>query len=369
MKKSGVSDVVVDAIIRLCGSALSGVEVAGLPFPCDDEKTWMKLVDMASIHGVLPLVFKGISLLSPDQQPPRDVLRKAYGMQVNTARKYSQRLSIMKRLAGLFSEHGIDILFLKGATVSRYYPEADMRPFSDIDFYLFGAADAGEKVMMDKGISIKGYFHHHNKATIDGVLLEHHYDFVERINHKCNLLIDDEMKRLASDKESLPRFSFGADGPDNAYMMSPTMNAVFLMRHMSGHFVGETIPMRMLYDWSLFLAKDGDKVDWDYVYGMYDRTGMKLFASVINRLVADRLGCCSDGGLMCDDEALCQRVWESIIESVKREKGDEKGMSGLVKDVRIFLDNAWKHSVVYPGESYLGLFFRYALSHLKSIFG
>ena len=66
-----------------------------------------------------------------------------------------------------------------------------------------------------------------------GILLENHYDFVERQNHRQNLILDDELKKLANEEGRKIKALFLDSEIKNAYVMTPTMNAIFLMRHMS----------------------------------------------------------------------------------------------------------------------------------------
>ena len=69
--------------------------------------------------------------------------------------------------------------------------------------------------------------------------------------NQTNLILDDELKRMVKEHGRDYQAGFLHDNMDNAYIMPPTMNAVFLLSHMSGHFVNESIPLRMLYDWIL----------------------------------------------------------------------------------------------------------------------
>ena len=48
--------------------------------------------------------------------------------------------------------------------------------------------------------------------------------------------MDDELKRLAVEEGHRYPFLFDNPDVDIAYMMSPAMNAIFLMRHMAAHF-------------------------------------------------------------------------------------------------------------------------------------
>jgi 1,6-anhydro-N-acetylmuramate kinase len=139
--------------------------------------------------------------------------------------------------------------------LAQLYPVEEWRVFSDIDFYLYGKWQEGNRVLERHGIECRPYVHHNTEAVLNSTLLENHYDFLDRDNHKGNLMLDDELKRLAKvEGRSFP-FKFENTEVDNAYSMSPTMNAIFLMRHMAAHFFSESVALRMLYDWALFQKK------------------------------------------------------------------------------------------------------------------
>ena len=250
------------------------------------------------------------------------------------------------------------------------YPNLEWRVFSDIDYYLFGRSAEGIDVLADKGIENKAYYHHHTQASLHGILLENHYDFVERVNHKCDLLLDDELKELAAEEGHSIRATFLGEEHTNAYVMTPTMNAIFLMRHMSAHFVGETIPLRQLYDWALFLRRYGNIVDWERVIKLYYASGMSTFAGIVQALIWNYLKIETPSSPVVPRTGyLARRVWHSIICPPEQDPYKKFSLRYFVFEARTFIDNRWKHKIVYPDESYVGLFFRYLWSVTKRKLG
>ena len=235
---------------------------------------WKELFSMASMHGVLPIVIQYFETKKIENSSLRGVILEWYGKAQIFKQRYQIREKTICELAELFAEEGLDMMVFKGVALAQLYPTPEWRVFNDIDFYLYGEWKKGVEVMERHGIKNRPFYHHNTEATLNGVLLENHYDFVERMNHRLNLVLDDELKKMAREEGRSMKATFLDDYFTNVYMMTPTMNAVFLMRHMSAHFVSESIPLRMMYDWILFLKQHAKDVDWKRVIPLYEKSGM-----------------------------------------------------------------------------------------------
>lgn len=356
----------IQTIIEICNKSLfqhkSGWKNVG--FPNVDELD--RMLKIAGSQGILSAFMHGLLERDYQDEELRDIIITWYGVAEKSQRGYKKRIMVMENLAKVFKKAGLDVMFIKGATLAKYYPVPEWRMFSDIDFYLYGKYDEGLKVLKEIGVDFDERAHHHSTGSILDILLENHYDFVDRVNHKCNLLIDDELKKLAVEEGKNYPFTFEDMTIDNAYCMSPTMNAIFLIRHMSTHFASETIPLRMLYDWALFLKKDSGNVDWDQVLHIYEQSGMGRFAGMIQGILEEKfhvtIAECPIKPIM---DATTERIWNSIIDSFTTTK-KEKSMLGVVKEATTFFRNRWKYKVAFPQESFWRLCLSFIWVHLKS---
>ena len=175
-----------------------------------------------------------------------------------------------------------------------------------------------------------------------------------------SVMLDDALKALAEKEGHSLRAQFMGEDVSNAYLMTPTMNAIFLIRHMSAHFVSETVSMRMLYDWALFLKKYAGDVDWGYVMPLYEQSGMMKFARIIMAILKEHLEfeCTVCPVSLCNQE-MADKVWESIINPPGTDPHDKFTLRYYLFEAKTFFANRWKHKLVYPGESFVGLFFKY----------
>lgn len=358
----------VDTIIGLCNCILLKGQTPTLPNL--KAKDWNKVLSLAEEQGVLPVIAPLVTDLTFYDEASRMMLVEWYAIAHNDQQGYKLRKSVMCEMASMFAKEDMDILFMKGASLAQLYPNPEWRVFSDIDYYLFGKSEQGIAILKKHGIENSAYYHHHTQASLNGVLLENHYDFVERVNHRCDIILDDALKALAVKEGRSVKASFLGNEITNAYVMTPTMNAIFLMRHMSAHFVSETIPLKMLYDWALFLKHHAKDVDWNIVSALYDQSGMTAFAGIIQELLRKRLDVSySDCPVFPVKEEYVERVWESVINPPEPDPYAKFTLRYYLFEAKTFFANRWKHKLVYPGESYILLFFKYSWLGVKKMLG
>ena len=338
--------------------------------PSLKAKDWDKVLTLAAEQGVLPVITPLLIDLTFDEEASRMMLVEWWSIAQSNQQDYKLRKNIMREMASMFAKEGVDILFMKGGTLAQLYPEPTWRVFSDIDYYLFGKSEQGIAILKQHGIENSAYYHHHTQASLNGVLLENHYDFVERVNHHCDIILDDALKALVEKEGRSVKASFLGDDITNAYVMTPTMNAIFLMRHMSAHFVAETIPLRMLYEWALFLKRHAKDVDWRLVTELYDKSGKTAFAGIVQELLRKRLDVCyADCPVYPVKEGAVDRVWESVIFPPEANPYKKKSLRYYLYETKVFVNNRWKHAIVYPGESYALLFLKYTIAVTKRKLG
>lgn len=355
-------------IVERCNEALFGVKTENAPLASLTANELNQNLSEAAKHGMLPVVMESLANIKITEQDKKKVFIKWYGASEQSKKKYWKVLALMEKLALKFKEAGMDVMFMKGATNALWYPAPHLRVFSDIDYYLFGESEKGAKELEKIGVKTSDFSHHHTRAHIDGVLLENHYDFLDRKNHQSDLLLDDELKRLAAEDGRRYPFRFENSNADNAYCMSPTMNAIFLLRHMGIHFFSETVPLRMLYDWALFQKKYSSEVDWDKVFKLYEESGMSGFSQMIQGILTSKMGLDMSG---CSIQPLLgkttDKIWKSIYQMSPQNPYKENDFRNALFEGWLFLKNRWKFYLVFQNESYWNLFVKFCWGHLKKM--
>lgn len=304
-------------------------------------------------------VFKGLNANSPHIRLCSAILKQE--------QRYRKQLSVLDDISALFNKEGIRLLLIKGIGISLLYPIPEHRDSCDIDYYLFGDSQRGIDCLEKCGCPSVFSSHHHSKTTYHGVSLENHYDFLDRINHKCNRMLDDNLKQMAA-AGNLRRLSLPGHDFKNVFLPSATMNAIFLMRHMSGHFAAEGILIRHFIDWALFLNNNSKEIDWDVVIDLYCKSGMMEFAQRTQYIITDIIKIpVPNVPIEGKKGTLSDRIWRDTLEkSLNPHK--KHSLSFYIFELGTFFKSKWKYRLVYPGESYIGLFFSYLPQVFKTLF-
>lgn len=356
----------IDWIVRGCNEILFGKKEKDINEDLLSVEELNKALSEATKHGMLAVLMKRLEHADIKDAALKKVVVKWYVSCERYQKKTRKIHSLMQKMAIEFGNAGLNVMFLKGATTAQLYPEPQLRMFDDIDYYLYGNSDKGAEVLESLGIKTNKCSHHHTRAYLKGVLLEDHYDFLDRKNHRGNLLMDDELKRLAAMEGHSYPFMFDNTDVNNAYCMSPTMNALFLMRHMGTHFFSETVPLRMLYDWALFLKKYAGEVDWEKTLLLYKESGMPVFPSMIQGILVSKLGLDFPN---CPIEPICgkttDRIWKSIIDTTESNPYKKGSVRFHLYEAMLFINNRWKHHLVFKGESYWLLFISFIWQNLR----
>ena len=357
----------IEAAAGICSQVLVGNKTASADcLPELKAEEWHSLLSLSSKHSILPVVMHFLKGRQFEDKEVRRVVMKWYAIAQRHQLRYQVRIQTICELAGMFGEEGLDMMVFKGAALARLYPHPEWRVFSDIDFYLYGQWKKGVEVMERHGIKNKPYLHHNTEAMLHDVLLENHYDFVERLNHRMNLVLDDALKALAEEEGRNLHASFVNDGVKNVYVMTPTMDAILQMRHMSAHFVSEAIPLRMFTDWILFLKSHAKDVDWERVLPLYQQSGMTEFVGIVMALIRDYFHVAfPDVPIEPVSNENTEKVWQAVVFPPENNPYKKYSIKYIAYETRTFLGNRWKHQIVYPGESYFLLSLHYAWSVIK----
>ncbi len=325
-----------------------------IDFPLLNEKEWEKLYLLAKEQGVAAVAYEGIQKLPKEKMPPRPVLMKWFSRSGQIEKQMQKIHHLCERFGELMSENGLKCMALKGVAISRYYSHPLHREFGDFDCYLFeikddglsweGCYEKGNSVSEEKGYSTDRYYYKHSHIAFHGMEVENH-QFALPIKDGDDVRdLEKELRRLVVSKDQLMK-----DTGSCLYVPSADFNALFLTAHAMNHFLYESIKIRHLLDWALFLKHEQNHVDWDNFWQWCDRMHYTRFVLCLNRICRQYLGLQLHP--KAHDKAYDERHTKNIIEDLSE---------------RILRD-AIKGDHLYAQESYpLGFRFALACRYLKS---
>ena len=302
---------------------------------------WTAVYRLASEQGVLAVVWDGVRQLPPEVQPPRELrLRWAYNVE-RIERRYAQQQHRAAELAGIFAEAGIRTVVLKGLAVSRSYPVPAHRPCGDLDCFLCGDYERGNRAAEAAGAEVKRDFYKHSHIVFRGLTVENHRFCTAVRGSRRAKELERRLQRLLAERPS-DRLA------DTSLLAPPAdFNALFLTRHALSHFLTEGISLRHLCDWAVFIEREGAQVDWAAFREIAAEHRLLRFAEILSDLSVRYLGVARNP-LPAEVPAISDRVLENILRE-RRHLNDSAGRvwSKRLRLVGNLCRDRWKYRDVY----------------------
>lgn len=191
-------------------------------------------------------------------------------------------------------------------------------------------------------------------------MVENHYDFLNVHAHASNREIEKKLQELAAEPEKKVLL-----GEAPLYLPSVDFNALFLLRHTAGHFAAEKIGLRHLIDWTMFIDRHSEEIDWTALKLIVYKMNMHRFLRTLCALSIDYLGLDESKIPPFERDAqLEERVMNELLHPEFSEKVPKGNIFTIVRfKFRRWWANRWKHRIVYR-ENLLSSFFRSSWSHL-----
>lgn len=265
------------------GAGLGAAPVSDTADTAVTPGSWERIYRMAADHGLSAVVWDGICRLPAAQQPPRETrIRWALSAE-KLEERYRHQQQTASKLAARFSEEGLRMLLLKGLGLSRDYPLPEHRECGDIDIYLYGQSDKGDRVLHEIGAHPYFDVPKHSEYVWDGVLIENHRTILNVRRNRTERELNAVLVRLL-EKEGTHDLAPGIQAP------RATFNAIFLIRHAAVHFQKEGIVLRHLCDWACFLTRHWDEIDHALFRTAMEDYRMDRFADLMTAAAVEYLG-------------------------------------------------------------------------------
>lgn len=334
-----------------------------LSFP-PKENDWKSTLSLSIKQGVVGIVFMGIEKLSKNIIPSRAIVLEWLCQVQGLKTSYLRHQSCIRALSKLFNEKHIPMMVLKGYGLSLNYPNAFVRPCGDIDIYCFGQHSNADEIIRNLGVIIDSSNPHHSQFVYNNFLIENHRTFLDQDNHKSNKRIEQVIHNII-DEES------GVEIEENIFIPSPTVNAIYLIRHAGEHFTSCEITIRHLLDISTFFQANHHLINWDVVIKVLNDEKMIDFYNGLSTICCYYLGFSDD--LFYGYQVklgLAQRILQDIFEIKKTLPMASQKIHGLNKYKYAFnktvrwWNNRWKYKIVY-NESLFESFLTLAINRIR----
>lgn len=296
------------------------------------DTQWQELYALSQQQGVTALVGDGIAALAAVDQPPRDLRIKWVLQTEQLEKRHHRQEAVAGELAALFTRHNIRMLVLKGLGLGADYPHPSHRECGDIDIWLFGEFEKGNRVMQDAGAKITLDVPKHTELRWRGVPIENHRNFFN-ISRNCEeQLFDDRLCELLRDTGAVQH-------PGGFYTPSATFNALYLLRHSGLHLLRDGIVLRHVCDWAVFREHHGHEVDQAVFETMLVRFRMERFARL---MTAAAIRCCGLQEQMPEHDPQELDRFISEILAYEPQPENENVVVSMLRKCRLPYENRWR---------------------------
>lgn len=262
-----------------------------------EQDEWLQLFNLSRLQGVSAFIFEKISKAYQDSKDfpklPKNVLLNWYAHSTRIEQRMNLIHQKSEEFANEMANRGLHTLVMKGIAVSAYYPNPKHREFGDLDCYLFEKSaedvvwgtgyEKGNLAAESIGCNVKRNFYKHSHINYKGLEIENHQYFLPIRGRKANKELEKQLRRC------IERMSVEKGG---SKLISPNadFNALFLTAHAMNHFLYESIKVRHLLDWALFLKAQQNEVDWKSFWQWCDKMHYTRFVKCLNYLCEGYLG-------------------------------------------------------------------------------
>ena len=319
------------------------------------DSDWWTLYHLAQRQGVTGVLFEKIQTLPKEVAPPKALAMKWMGHALSIEKQTRVIYNRCADFAQRMHEHGLRTLVLKGVAVSQYYPNPWQREFGDLDCYLYkdtadgivweGCYEEGNSIAEQAGYTVNREHYKHSHINYEGLEVE---------NHQFSLSVKDgkDTKALERMLRGVVEQQGGGVAIGDSQMCCPPadFNALFLTAHAMSHFLYESIKIRHVMDWALFLAKEQDNVHWDTFWQWCDRMHYTRFAQCMNYICVHRLGLQIHAFEVKEDDTikrLSARMLRDIFEGDSLYTKGYKGLRFRLALAASYFRSMWKFHQIY----------------------
>lgn len=249
-------------------------------FTSDD---WGPIYQLSKKQGVVAIIFDAIKNIPKEIAPPKAVALKWLSNALSIEQQMKKKESIAIEFAEKLSERGIQAIVLKGLAYASYYPNPYHRESGDLDCYLMGKKDEGDKITVEIGGKMEEAGYKHSHLYYKGLTIENHNYLTSFDNTKLGVKTEQLLQMVICE-------GYRPIGNTKLYNPSADFNALFLIKHAQRHFMKEGICVRHLLDWAFFLKVETKNVNWSNVVPIMKECRILGFAKVMTRLCIERLG-------------------------------------------------------------------------------
>lgn len=279
-----MNDSIIHSLYFHILSSLINNKVDSGVFGGDVLKTeyWEQLYLLSKQQGTVAIIFEAIKDIPKEIAPPKSITLKWLSNALSIEQQMRKKEAVIIEFAEELSKRDIQTTVLKGLAYASYYPNPYHRESGDLDCYLMGKKDEGDKITVEIGGKMEEAGYKHSHLYYKGLTIENHNYLTSFDNTKLGVKTEQLLQKLISE-------GYRPIGSTKLQNPSADFNALFLIKHAQRHFVKEGIFVRHLLDWAFFLKAESQNVHWETIIPIMKECRILEFAKVMTRLCIEQL--------------------------------------------------------------------------------
>ena len=275
---------------------------------------WRKVFEMCVQQGVTAVVFNIIRQLPKAEAPDRTLLLEWLSVATGVEKTMLRMQMTAEEFAEAMEKREIPVVVLKGMAFAQYYPNPLHRECGDLDCYMMGKKEEGDRITLELGGQMEEAGYKHSHLSYNSLTIENHRFFTDFDNTPTGKLTEQVLGELIREEQTYI-------GNSKLRCPSANFNALFLLKHAQGHFIDEGIRLRHVLDWALFLKVEQENVDWLRVLPMLETTRTSLFSGVMTAIAIQYLHIdVHNKGLLALVESAEQRIVDAVLADIMGEQ-------------------------------------------------
>ena len=323
----------------------AGLAPSAEEFKVPETLDWSILISEADRQGVSVFASDGLQRLydagvyeAHDEKDMRRLKARWFGKTMKYEHRYAGQVAAAKKMGEWLASTGIQMVVLKGFTVSECYPVPAHRYSADLDCFLIKDGEhletyeLGNRVMEEHGLKVNRGYYKNSSFDLPGLHVENHKFCTPFRGNKTLTRFERLLQGMLLDGPLTPFEDTGLLAPP------PLASALFLTEHGYSHFLHEGLTLRHILDWALFRRRHASDVDWARFDAYCAEFGFGRFLSSIDAVGEYVLGLRSFDDLAPIDQRFLADTWKGP--SFDKEK---KGFRARVFLAGNTLRAAWKY--------------------------
>lgn len=247
---------------------------------------------------------------------------------------------LQDKLSKYLQEEGIKALVLKGLSIAKYYDNASLRCFGDLDIYSPTDYDKLDEFLKSMSTYLSLDYYRHSECKVNGVIVENH-------RYLTDIRGQSRFYKLEYFLQGEASASLASIADDGLYYANECFSFVFFVYHALSHFLYEKLSLKFLVDWCMMLKGRNELTD-DILDQKLNEFRLMDFAATMTALCVDRLGLQEEFVpklLLSESKSIKQDLLERFEEDMfvqEYEKFSSNSLQDRLKRGKEFYKKSWK---------------------------